>query len=429
MDFNGLSTDQAPPIWVPLRFFLTAPFFGMLAGVLIFFSDIFVLKSRYSMDSVVITHVMTIGFLSFVMLGAITQMLPVLAGVKIPKVDLVAKVSYAMLLIGAVFMFLGLSKDNPTFTTVSFIGLGGGFLTILSAIAISLKEVGHFTATVRGIATSVFFAFAIVFMGLYLLYGFITQDITQVHMIVTNIHSVWAIFGFGVILIIGAAFQILPMFYVAPRFKQFCKKRVVWLISTGLVLWLLLNVFYDKYALLAKAWIALFIWAFATTVWIKLNKRKRPVSDITVWYWRAASVFLTLGSFTWIFGEYFRDEYIVMVAILIGGGFILSIMVGMLYKIVPFLVWFHLNAQGYMSIPTMNEMINKNLARLQFVLQIGALVGFIFSFYMPELLKLSALSFIASMMILEYNIIAPAVVYIKTKKTKPDFDMSMFATS
>ena len=224
MDFNGLSIDQAPPIWAPLRFFLTAPFFGMLAGVLIFFSDIFVLKSRYSMDSVVIAHVMTIGFLSFVMLGAITQMLPVLAGVKIPKVNLVAKVSYTMLLIGAVFMFLGLSQGNPTFTTVSFVGLGGGFLTILSAIAISLKEVGHFTATVRGIATSVFFAFAIVFMGLYLLYGFITQDITQVHMIVTNIHSVWAIFRFGVILIIGVAFQILPMFYVAPKFKRFCKK-------------------------------------------------------------------------------------------------------------------------------------------------------------------------------------------------------------
>jgi len=325
-------------------------------------------------------------------------------------------------------MFFGLFKNDDIFTTISFVTLGGGFLSILSAIAISLKGVGHFTATVRGIATSIFFAFAIVLMGLYLLYGFITQDITQLHMIVTNIHSVWAIFGFGVILIIGVAFQILPMFYVAPKFKRFCKKRVVWLITTGLMLWLFLSVFYEEYTLFAKSWIALFIWAFATTVWLKLSKRRRPISDVTVWYWRVASVFLTLGSFVWIFGEYFKNEYIVMVAILIGGGFILSIMVGMLYKIVPFLVWFHLNAQGYMSIPTMNEMINKNLARLQFVLQIGALVGFIFSFYIPEMLKMSALSFIASMMILEYNIIVPTIVYIKTKKTKPDFDMSAFAS-
>ena len=429
MNFNGLSIDQAPPISAPLRFFLTAPLFGILAGVFIFLSESEILKSRYSIDSVVITHAITIGFFGFIMLGAITQMLPVLAGVKIPKVDLVAKVSHILLVIGTIFMFLGLFTNKSLFETLSFIGLGGGFLTILTAIAISLKDVERFTATIRGITTSVVFAFAIVFMGLYLLYGFITRDITELHMAVANIHSVWAIFGFGVILIIGVAFQILPMFYVAPKFKRFCKKRVVWLISIGLMLWLIFSVFYEPYSWFAKAWIALFIWAFATTVWIKLSKRRRPISDVTVWYWRAASIFLTLGSFLWIFDEYFKHEYIVMVAILIGGGFILSIMVGMLYKIVPFLVWFHLNAQGYMTIPNINEMIDKNLARLQFVLQIGALVGFIFAFYMPWVLKLSAISFIASMLILEYNIIVPTIIYIKTKKTKPDFDMSMFATN
>ena len=114
-----------------------------------------------------------------------------------------------------------------------------------------------------------------------------------------------------------------------------------------------------------------------------------------------------------------------MVAILIGG-FILSIIIGMLYKIVPFLVWFHLNAMGYMTIPTINEMINKNIAKVQFILFIFSLIGFIFSFYMPYLLQVSALSFIISMVLLEYNVISPILIYIKTKKSKPDFDMSMF---
>ena len=30
---QGLSLDQAPPIHVPFRFFLTAPIFGMIAAV------------------------------------------------------------------------------------------------------------------------------------------------------------------------------------------------------------------------------------------------------------------------------------------------------------------------------------------------------------------------------------------------------------
>ena len=160
-------------------------------------------------------------------------------------------------------------------------------------------------------------------------------------------------------------------------------------------------------------------------MWLKLNKRKRPISDVTVWYWRNASIFLTLGSFLWVFDEFFKHEYISMVAIIIGGGFILSILTGMLYKIIPFLVWFHLNAMGYMSIPTITEMINIKLAKMQFVFFILALLGFIFSFYFEAILKISAISFILSMALLQYNIIAPVLIYIKTKKRKPDFDFKM----
>jgi len=426
MDFNGLSVDQAPPIEAPLRFFLAAPFFGIVAGLLILFSDVGSLISRYSIDSIVITHTITIGLLGFIMMGSLTQMLPVLAGAKIPNVKLVSKVVFFSLVFGLSSMIVGLLQNSQLFSIFSFIGLGVGFLIFLVSMAIAIKDIKNFTPTVKGMVTSLTFAFFILLFGLFLLYGYISGELTEYHHIVANVHSVWAVFGFAGILVIGVSFQVLPMFYVAPRFKQFCKQKVVWLISIGLVLWLFLNLFLDEYALVGKFWIALFFWAFATTVWLKLNKRKRPISDVTVWYWRSASIFLTLGSFLWIFDEFFKHEYIVMVAILIGGGFILSIMIGMLYKIVPFLVWFHLNGKGYMSIPTMNEMINKNLAKLQFGLFIFSLIGFIFAFYMPHLLEIAAICFIVSMTILEYNILSVALIYKKILKGKPDFDMSQF---
>ena len=429
MELNGLSIDQAPPISAPVRFFITAPIFGLIAGLLIFFSDSSALMSRYSMESIVITHAMTIGFLGFIMLGALTQMLPVLVGAKMPKVAFVSKYSFYMLLVGLIAMIIGMLQHDPILISISVAGLGGGFLMMLGSMAIALKGVNNFTPTVKAISTSIVFASLIVFMGLHLLASYISGDIKSSQIVIANIHSVWAVFGFAGILIIGVAFQVLPMFYVAPKFKSFCKKRVVWLITSGLLLWLLFSIFKEEYSLFAKSWIAIFFWAFATTVWIKLSKRRRPISDVTVWYWRSASLFLTLGSFLWIFDEYFKHEYIVMVAILIGGGFIMSIMIGMIYKVIPFLVWFHLNGLGYMSIPTMNEMINKNLARAQFVLFLFSIIGFIFSFYMPELLKLSAISFCISMILLEINVIAPMLIYKKTLKSKPDFDMSTFTTS
>lgn len=426
MDFNGLSVDQAPPISAPLRFFLTAPIFGVIAGILILLSDTLSLTNRYSIDAIIITHAITIGVFSFVMFGALTQMLPVLTGTKIFKVKLVTSISHIMIVIGLLSMIVGLKFTINELTTLSYITLGGGFMLMILSIANALREVKNFTATVKGMTASLIFAFFITILGVMMLFEYASGSVGERHHIYANIHSVWAIFGFCGLLIIGVAFQVLPMFYVAPHFKRFCKKRVVVLISVGLIIWLILNSLYDEYTLYAKLWIAIFFWAFATTVWLKFNKRKRPVSDVTVWYWRAASIFLTLGSFLWIFDEFFKHEYIVMVAILIGGGFTLSIMIGMLYKIVPFLVWFHLNGMGYMKIPTINEMIDKDLARIQFVLLILSIIGFIFAFYMPKLLVPSASFFIISMLILEYNILAPAFVYRKTIKTKPDFDMSLF---
>lgn len=428
MDFNGLSMDQAPPISAPLRFYLVAPLFGILAGFMILFSDVTMLSTRYSMDSVAITHAITIGFLGFVMLGSLTQMLPVLAGVVIPKVDAVSKVSFGLLVFGTLTMLLGLMSENMLFNTISFITLGIGFTMMIGVIVLAILKVKNFNATVKAMSTSLVFASIIVIMGLFLLFTYIVDDFAEYRYVVANIHSVWGIFGFAGILIIGVTFQVLPMFYVAPRFKQFCKKRVVWIISFGLVLWLFLNIYFDAYSYLAKIWIALFFWAFATTVWKKLDLRRRPISDVTVWYWRVSSIFLTLGSFFWVFDDYFDNQYTVLVGLFIGGGFVFAIMVGMLYKIVPFLVWFHLNAMGYMTIPTINEMINKNLAKLQFMLLMLSFLGFVVTFFYPSFLEASALCFIASMMLLEYNIIAPVLLYIKTKKTKPDFDMSAFAT-
>jgi len=426
MELNGLSVDQAPPISAPLRFYLTAPLFAIIAGLLIFFSEADILMSRYSIDSIVITHALTIGFLGFIMLGSLTQMLPVLAGAKIPKVSLVSNTSHLFLVVGTILMILGLTQDNTLFNTIAYLLLGSGFVMIIAVISFAIFKVENFTPTVKAMSVSLFFAFFTVLMGVFLLYTYTDDSLVEYRNMIANVHSVWGIFGFAAVLIIGVTFQVLPMFYVAPRFKQFCKRRVVLLIAIGLFIWLITNLFLESYSIIGKAWIALFFWAFATTVWRKLSARRRPISDVTVWYWRMASISLTLGSFLWIFDEYFKNEYVVMVAILLGGGFILSIMIGMLYKIIPFLVWFHLNAMGYMTIPTMNEMINKNLARAQFALFTASLIGFVFAFYIPILLKISALSFILSMIILQYNVIAPVLIYIKTKKTKPDFDMSAF---
>lgn len=428
MDFNGLSLDQAPPISAPLRFFITAPVFGFFAALFLFFSDPAVLVNRFSIEAIVATHLITIGIFGFVMMGALTQMLPVLAGAKIFAVKRSALVGYLLLLFGVVSMVFGLMLNSSIVLWIAVGLLGSGFFLLISLMLFAIKGVTYFTPSIFGMMVSLFFAFSIVGMGLYLLYGYASGDMSSFHVLIANIHSVWAVFGFCGILIVGVAFQVLPMFYVAPKFKQFFEQRVVLLIGFGLLLWSVLILFVPKYLLFAKLWVATLFFAFAITVWFNLNKRKRSISDITIWYWRSAVLFLLSGTVVWIFASFYEGVSITLVALLIGGGFIMSVMQGMLYKIVPFLVWFHLNALGYMTIPTMNEMINKKVARVQFMLFITALFLFVVSFFVPWIFKVAALTFMISMAILEYNLFLAARIYRRTKKSKPDFDMSAFTT-
>jgi len=87
-----MSFESAPPYTAPLRFFLTAPLFAVLAGLLIAFEgpDIFV--SRWMPAVLAVTHLLTLGFMLQMMLGALIQILPVVAGANLPRPLLLATI-------------------------------------------------------------------------------------------------------------------------------------------------------------------------------------------------------------------------------------------------------------------------------------------------------------------------------------------------
>lgn len=80
----GLSLDQAPPIQVPFRLFLSAPVFLLCSAFVLAWQGDSVLSSRWSPAALAVTHLVVIGFLGQIMCGALLQMLPVVAGAPVP---------------------------------------------------------------------------------------------------------------------------------------------------------------------------------------------------------------------------------------------------------------------------------------------------------------------------------------------------------
>jgi hypothetical protein len=74
---QGLSLDQAPPISVVLRFFLSVPVFGALFSLLLIVSptDILIPNHPTSLSAI---HLFFLGVISMSMIGALFQMQSVL---------------------------------------------------------------------------------------------------------------------------------------------------------------------------------------------------------------------------------------------------------------------------------------------------------------------------------------------------------------
>jgi len=425
MNFTGLSLDQAPPISAPVRFFLTAPLFAMIAALFIFFGEASVLGSRYALETIAVTHLFTIGFIAMVMLGALQQMLPVLAGVSLPKAALVATLSHGMISVGLLLMVFGLTASLKAMIFAATIFLGVGFLILIVAIVMALKKVSFLTPTIRGMRWALFFASVILFLGMHLLSSYGTGISGAHHLDLANIHAVLAVFGFAGILIMGVAFQVIPMFYVTPSFDEKYQKYLVPATVFTLFVWILLNITAPAYGWIAKLLLAVLFTLFGGLILQKMGQRKRPIADITVYYWRLAGVMAMAGMLFWLLGGFVAVELNSYVAVIIGGGFVMSVMIGMLYKIIPFLVWFHLNGMGYMSIPSMGEMVHKKMALAQFLLYLLTLLLFLAAFWMPMLSKVGAVTLLLSMVLLEINLVTAYRNYAETRKRKPDFDMSM----
>ena len=80
MKTSNLSLDQAPPEDIPFRYLLTGPAFGILAGILLSVYGERIFITAWSLDTVALVHMITLGWLTLIMIGAFYQMVPVLVG-------------------------------------------------------------------------------------------------------------------------------------------------------------------------------------------------------------------------------------------------------------------------------------------------------------------------------------------------------------
>jgi hypothetical protein len=386
MNYTALSLSQSPPLSVPLRFFLTAPLFVITAALLMLFAGDNLFASRWSPAMLALTHLVTLGFLGSCMLGALQQLLPVLLGTPLPAPRRTSTLLHGLWTLGSGLLVLGMGYGwHP--------GLQGGALLLGLALALlvplaglALWRTSSRHATVPAMTLALVALGAAFLMALSLLVHFNWQ-LPLAHPW-SRYHIGWAALGWIGLLIIGVAYQVVPMFQITPAYPRWMRRALVPLLGLLLLLWPLLP--WSLADILIRLLLATGMALFAVqTLWLQQQRRRR-LADVTLDFWRLAMGSLLLAILLWLIQAFYpqgRLELAVGVVFLFG--FATSAVNGMLYKIVPFLIWLHLNnrlqqaGQWQGKVPNMKQVIPERQARWQFRLHLAALALLLAAVLLP----------------------------------------------
>jgi len=408
----GLSFEQAPPFSLPLRFFLSAPLFLLAAAILIMVSPDS-LASRWTPQALALTHALTLGFLAMVMIGALMQMLPVVAGSPLPAPKIVTWLSHVTLTLGSVVLMSGFLTAEPVAFGLAAVLLGGGFLVFLGAATFSLARAVT-GVTVSGIRLAVACLAVTLLLGLALALLRAEWWAAPAGEGAIAAHVAFGLLGWVLLLVIGVAYQVVPMFQITPPYPPRLSR---WL-AGGMFALLLFHsaapLLPHIAARMVEAALAGGILLFAHVTLRLQSRRRRKLPDVTLDYWRLGMGSLIACVAVWLLAQVWpawadSDAYPLLLGVLFIGGFAVSVVSGMLYKIVPFLAWFHLQAQLQAragSIPTMKEMITERAMRAQFRVHLVACALLAATLWLSQLAVVAGAILALSALLLWLNLLS-----------------------
>ena len=391
----GLAFEQAPPFSLPLRFFLTAPLFLIAAAILIaIYPD--ALASRWTPQALALTHALTLGFLAMVMLGAMLQMLPVVAGSPLPAPRLVARASHIALSLGTIALMAGFLLAAPKAFGAGVILLLAAFAVFIIAASISLMRAVS-GVTVSGMRYAVLSLALTVVLGIALALlraGWWSVSIDGA----SAAHVGFGLLGWILLLVAGVAYQVVPMFQMTPPYPPRLSRWLAGAMFALLVLRAFAPLSAPTVLLVIDAGLAIGVLTFAIATLRLQSRRRRKLPDITLDYWRTGMASLIACVLAWLLAQFWpawahSNAYPLLLGVLFLFGFAVSVVAGMLYKIVPFLAWFHLQAQLQAragTIPNMKQMIDEKNMRWQLRLHLAALALLVAAVAWPNALHIPA---------------------------------------
>lgn len=375
--------DKAPSIALPLRYFVAAIAAFMLAAILLPFVASDLADFYYQPRLLALTHLITLGWITMTIMGASYQLIPVALGVGLYS-ERLARIQFWFMLVGT----LGMVGHF-------WIGRWGGliasaFLVLIASslylanLGMTLQGLPRWNVTAKSIAAALLFFAATVVLGNLMALDKVLNFLRGEFLGILHGHFHLAALGWVTMMISGVAYHLIPMFTLSELRDERRAHLQFWLLfvgTVGLVGSLLQSRrFLPLFAVMVVAAILL----FADQMRRILKARRRRVLDGGIRHFVTALVYLValtplglLFSLGFLPEGAFGSRLAFMYGFLALIGWVSLTIVGMLYKIIPFLVWYHAYSGkvGREPVPTLQELCPPELQRLGYFLLNSGILG------------------------------------------------------
>lgn len=384
---NSITSSYAPPFSIVAKYFVTAIIsFVLLNLLLLIWADEF---SGFHFKPVILalTHIATLGWITMIIFGALIQFIPVVLEVKLYSEKL-AEIQFWIFTIGVIgFVYSFLRFGNSDVMIGSTLMLNIAMLLFSYNTIATFLNVKKWNLTGFYISAAVFYFFVTAVAGLMLAVNLFYPYVKINHLTYLNLHVHLAFIGWVLMIMMGVSFKLIPMYSLSHGYSLKSGKLAFIIINIGL-LGLSTVMHYEGMFLLFyffTAFIVCGIFTFLYQISLIIKKRVRKKFDIGMKY--SVTSYIILAGVTILgavitFIDYNNINNLTLIyGYLIVYGIISFLIIGQMYKIVPFLTWYHKHSSkvGIEKVPLLKDMFNEKLADKGYYLMLTALAGLIVS--------------------------------------------------
>lgn len=365
-----------------------------------------------------VTHTMALGWGTMIILGASHQLVPVLIESKLYS-NLLAYISFFLSGIGIPLLIYGFYIFN-----MGWPAQWGGWLVVMGIVAylvnmaISMAKSKNESIHAVFVFTATLWLFLTAILGLAQVYNFTRLILPADSLHYLTLHAHAGIIGWFLLLIIGVASRLIPMFLISKYSNTKILKVIYALVNAALLAFVVLFLYPGNKSFLfipvSTIFIAISLFIYYCYCAYKARIRKKvdeqvKLSLLSVLMLLLPMLLLIIVIVSLIGTSEEKISLILSYGFLIFFGWITAIILGMTFKTLPFIIWnkvYH-HRSGLGKTPNPKDLFNNNIFKAMAAAYIFGLIlftiGILFSSAMQ--LRLGAVLLLLAAILYNWNVL------------------------